>query len=91
MEVLERIKTLEKFEDISREELANRAGIKYTRLRNAIGGQTKLRHEEVEAIGKAFPEYKLWLAYGEEMPEAGQISPMTKKTQMDYQKPGQAG
>lgn len=91
MNVLERIKELEKLEELSREELANKTGIKYTRLRNAIGGQVKLRHEEIEAIGNAFPEYAFWIAYGKEIPEAGQISPMTKKTQIDYGQQGKAG
>lgn len=81
MNVLERLKEIERKEGLSREDLATKTGIKYTRLRNAIGGQVKLRHEEIEAIGKAFPEYRLWLAYGEEIPEAGQISPMTKEAQ----------
>ncbi len=91
MDVLERIKAIEKAEGLNREELALKAGIKYTRLRNAIGGQVKLRHEEIEQIGNAFPEYAYWLAYGKEIPEAGQISPMTKATQEDYRQQGKAG
>lgn len=45
----------------------------------------QIRSEEIEEIGKAFPDYKLWLAFGEEMPEAGQISPMTKAIMNDLQ------
>lgn len=78
MDVLERIKAIEKQEKIGREDLALKAGIKYTRLRNAVGGQVKLRHEEIIAIANVFPEYAHWLAFGKELPDAGQISPMTK-------------
>lgn len=91
MDVIERIKMLERAEGLSREELAIKAGIKYTRLRNAVGGQVKLRHEELEAIGNAFPEYAYWLAYGKELPEAGQISPMTKEAQKSLGTHGEAG
>jgi hypothetical protein len=34
---------------------------------------------EIQALAKIWPEYSLWLATGEEIPEAGQISPLTKQ------------
>ncbi|CCU73518.1 hypothetical protein [Thalassolituus oleivorans] len=40
-----------------------------------------MRTEELEEIMKLFPDYKVWLATGDEYLEAGQISPMTKKAQ----------
>ena len=88
MELLERIKEIEKAEGLTREDLAMKAGLKYTRLRNVVGGQTKVRLEDIEALATAFPEYKHWLVFGEELPEAGQISPMTKATKESYQKAG---
>lgn len=84
MNAIERIKELLKAEGISRDQLAERTKIPYSRWQNVITEKTKLRAEEIEALGSAYPEYKLWLAYGEEMPEAGQISPMTKKAIDDY-------
>ncbi len=76
---LERVKEIEKYEQLGREDLAMKAGMKYTRLRNLLGGQGQPRLEDIEALTSAFPEYKHWLVFGEELPEAGQISPMTKE------------
>lgn len=91
MEVLERIEAIQKGEGLKREEFANKAKIAYTRLNNIFSGRAKIRHEEIELIGNAFPEYAFWIAYGKELPEAGQISPMTKATQEDYRQQGKAG
>lgn len=90
MNFLERIKEIEKAEGLTREELAMKAGMKYTRLRNLVGNQGKPRLEDILAISEAFPEYKHWLVYGEELPESGQISPMTKKAQENLNQQGTA-
>lgn len=79
MNVLDRIKLLKTLENISYVELCERTGIEKKRLENVINEKAKIRHEEIEAIGNAWPEYMLWLAYGIEKTEMGQISPMTKK------------
>lgn len=79
MNTIERIKELLKAEGISRDHLAEITKIPYSRWQNVITEKTKLRAEEVEALGAAFPEYKHWIAFGEELPEAGQISPATKQ------------
>lgn len=81
MDIRERIKAIEKAEGLTREDLANRIGLKYTRLRNLVGGQTIFRIEDIQAIASVFPEYEYWLFCGKEIPEAGQISPMTKSAQ----------
>lgn len=78
MNDIDKIRLIEKVEGLTREELANKVGMKYTRLRNLVGGQGNLSMEEMRKIGGVFPEYKMWLAYGEEIEEVGQISPMTK-------------
>lgn len=79
MDPIERIKEVINAEDLKREDLAKLTGINYTRWQSVLNNKTKLRHEEIEALGAAFPEYKHWLAFGEELPEAGQISPSTKQ------------
>ena len=89
-DVIDRINLLVEFEKLGREQLSQKTGINYTRWTNALQRKAKLRHEEIEAIGKAWPEYRLWIAYGEEIPEAGQISPMTKSAQRDLGKLGKA-
>ena len=83
LDVIDRINLTIETERVSRDSLSQRTGISYTRWTNALQRKAKLRHEEIEAIGKAWPEYRLWLAYGEELPDAGQISPMTKAAQKE--------
>lgn len=78
-EPIERIRILIECEDLSRNDLAMKTEIPYDRWQAVINKRTKLRHDEIEALGKLYPEYKHWLAFGEELPEAGQISPMTKE------------
>lgn len=83
MSYIERIKEIEKAEGLSREELAMKCGMKYTRLRNVIGGQAEVRASDLAVIAAAFPEYEVWLFTGKEYPGEGQISPMTKATQKE--------
>ena len=90
-EFIERLKEILTQEKVKRDQLSEMTGIKATRLNNVIAGNAQPRAEEIKAIGQAFPEYKLWLAYGEEMPEAGQISPGTKKARQDLNQTGVAG
>jgi hypothetical protein len=59
--------------------LEQRTGIKADRWRCIKSGRTELRASEIQALKKVCPEYCYWLATGEELPEAGQVSPMTKK------------
>ncbi len=91
IDFLERLKAIAKYENLTREDLAEKVGIRYTRINNVINGRGQIRIEEVEQIGEAFPEYAFWIAYGKEHPEIGQISPMTKATQEDYRQQGKAG
>lgn len=91
MDVIERINKLTEYERVSRDKLALLTGIGSSRWQNVLQRKAKLRHEEIEAIGNAWPEYRVWIAYGDEIPEAGQISPMTKETQKKLGTPGKAG
>ncbi len=50
-----------------------------------------MRTSELEALHALFPEYKVWLSTGDEFPEAGQISPMTKREQQNYKTPPKVG
>ena len=38
-----------------------------------------MRTSELEAIQAIYPEYAVWLSTGLEIPEAGHVSPMTKR------------
>ena len=82
-EAVLRIKQLCELENLSREDLAQKTGITYSRWHNLMTARGKIKSEEIEATGKAWPEYMLWLAYGIEKPEIGQVSPMTKAAQKE--------
>lgn len=88
MDVIDRIKLLIEEEKLTRESLASITGVSYTRWQTVLNRKGKARHDDIEALGKAFPNYAYWIAYGTEIPEAGQISPMTKKAQRDYRETG---
>lgn len=86
MAILDRIKTLMKSKRLRLDDLASKTNIGYSRWANVLSGKAKIRHEEVEALGKAYPEHKLWLAFGETLPNAGQISPGIAEDKASYQK-----
>ena len=78
MDAVDRIKTIIEKEALTKDDLTLKTGISYTRWNTVINRRGKVRLEEIEALGKAFPEYRFWLAFGEEMTEAGQVSPLAK-------------
>lgn len=47
----------------------------YKRWQNIRHGQARLRADEVEILGRVFPEYRWWIMTGEVWPEVGQRSP----------------
>ncbi|WP_221794617.1 hypothetical protein [Oceanobacter mangrovi] len=79
MDVVDRINEILKHEGITRPALEARTGIKVKRWANVLNRQAKPYAEELTAIGAVWPEYAYWLTTGDEIPDAGQISPMTKK------------
>ncbi|MDP2506722.1 helix-turn-helix transcriptional regulator [Oceanobacter sp. 3_MG-2023] len=91
MNARDRIKELRTAEQLTIDDLSEKSGIKGSRVRNLLSGQTPVRIDDIQAIGEAFPEYKYWLAFGEEMPEAGQISPETKKALAELKTRPEAG
>ncbi|ROQ20930.1 hypothetical protein EDC38_1548 [Marinimicrobium koreense] len=77
-DVIERIKVICKSEGLTREELVSKTGMNYARWHNLMNNRGVMRPEEIVLTGKAFPEDKHWIVFGEELPEAGQISPESK-------------
>jgi len=47
----------------------------YFRWQNVKRGRARVGTQEIEEIGKVFPQYRWWLTTGEVLPEAGQTSP----------------
>jgi|TARA_B100001059_G_C17485249_1_gene403622 hypothetical protein len=61
--------------------LERNTGIGSTRWNSVKRRTVEMRASEIEALAKLWPEYAYWLTTGKEIPEVGQISPITKKAQ----------
>lgn len=81
MDAIDRVKVLESLENLTRAELAEITGLKKTKWDNYLLRKQRLYQEDLEKLASHFPEYKSWLLTGDEYPEAGQISPITKRAQ----------
>ena len=79
MDIIDRLILIIDYEGITRPALEKRTGIKVKRWSNVLNRAAKPYAEEIEVISSLWPEYTYWLASGNELPEAGQISPMTKE------------
>jgi hypothetical protein len=76
--IIERLFVIWDEERLTAKWLAERTGVKETRWYE-IRRRKVMRTNELEVFQKLFPEYDYWVMSGKEIPEAGQISPMTKK------------
>jgi len=81
-DIIDRLLLLFELEDIKMPWLESQTGVKVDRWHTIKKGKV-MRTTELESIYHVYPEYKVWLATGMEMPEHGQVSPMTKRTQKD--------
>ena len=86
IEVISRIKALMQAKGLKVDDLAMETRIGYSRWSNVLSGKAKIRHEEIEALGKAFPEHKLWIAFGDTIPQAGQTMPGIAEEHPPYKK-----
>jgi len=73
--VNERIKTLREHLGLGRSEFAKETGLKKDSLQNIEQKKQKVYTWQVQAIASRWPSYKVWLVFGETLPEVGQISP----------------
>lgn len=72
------------YEEIKNPKLEELTGISRYTWQNVRNKPTReIKEEEIVAVARLFSEYRYWLISGEELPEAGQISPMTKATQRE--------
>lgn len=81
---VERFRLLVQMENIKMPWLEKNSGIERKRWANIKNSGYELKATETQALGKIFPEYALWITTGEELPEAGQISPLSKLAQSSY-------
>jgi transcriptional regulator with XRE-family HTH domain len=76
----ERIRKAREYKGLSRRDLEKATGIEDYKWNAIEGGRQRPNDEHLSALGNIWPEYKLWLAYGETLPQAGQISPELEET-----------
>ncbi|MDH4870987.1 hypothetical protein [Pseudomonas sp. BN515] len=70
----ERVRTL--VDKVGMDELVKRTEISGTRWRTVrYDKRTRISTQEVEALTRIYPQYALWLASGQIIPESGQTSP----------------
>lgn len=55
--------------------LAAAGATEYVRWQNIKRGKARIGADEIEILGRAFPQYRWWLMTGEVQPEHGQTSP----------------
>ena len=75
----DRLRLLMELESLKAPFLEKQTGIHKRRWQTVKDSAAEMRVTEIEALEKIYPEYAYWLATGKELPEAGQISPMTKR------------
>jgi DNA-binding XRE family transcriptional regulator len=74
-----RIRILREYLGMGRGEFAEKTGISKNALINLEQEKQKAYAWHCESISKVFPKYAYWITTGSELPEAGQISPMTEE------------
>jgi transcriptional regulator with XRE-family HTH domain len=61
------------------DELEEKTGISSGKWANLRTRKQRANEDHITAICKIYPEYAYWITTGKELPESGQISPMTKQ------------
>ena len=83
-DVVERLRLLTKWKTISKTQLGEVTGIKPERWGNVLTRKVAVRLDEILKVSEVWPMYRHWLIFGEELPESGQISPMTEELASKY-------
>lgn len=81
---IDRLKLCIKLADISQAKIGEACEIDKDRLSKALTKKIRLSSAEIIRLANYFHEHRHWIVFGEELPEAGQVSPMTKIAQRDY-------
>jgi len=77
---VDRYRLFIKIEAIDIKVLSKQIDVPYTILTNANTRAKSIDPDVLAKIAEIYPEYGYWLAIGKELPESGQISPLTKVT-----------
>lgn len=86
----ERIRKAREYKGLSRRDLEKLTKIVDHTWTAIESGKQKANSEHIEALGKLWPDYKMWLAFGETIPEAGQTSPEIEEKRQDLGNAGRA-
>jgi len=69
------VRGLQLLEMASIKRLTELGGTDYLRWQNIKRGKARMGADEIEILGRAFPQYRWWLLTGELCLETGQVSP----------------
>lgn len=83
MDEIDRLNLLFGCIDKSKKAVLEEAGVDYDRFAQVLRRKVALRSKELSSIAALFPEFEYWILSGKELPQAGQISPMTKAKQSE--------
>ena len=83
-DLVERLKLMLKFKKVSRPKLEKLTGVSSERWASVVNRKVAVRLEEILKVGEIWPMFRHWLIFGEELPESGQISPMTEQLAKEY-------
>ncbi|MCW8965142.1 MAG: DNA-binding protein [Candidatus Pacearchaeota archaeon] len=81
--IRERVIEVLEFKDLKSRDLEAATGIDRYRWDNFRNKGQKTTEEHLAGLEKVVPEFIYWIVTGNELPEAGQISPMTEKARRD--------
>lgn len=90
MKISDRAKEVLKWEKVTNKTLEEKTGISRDTWSAMRNGRIRINEDHLEAINNLWPKYSYWIMTGEELPEAGQISPMTEQIRLDSIKEGRA-
>lgn len=76
---VDRLNLLLDLERVKMPWLSEQTGVNAGKWHKIKRRENEMKASELEALSKVWPEYAYWLTTGLELPEAGQISPMTKR------------
>lgn len=71
----ERFNEVLNYEGLQNPILERKTGIKRTIWANIRNKKSRVNEDVLEAVIRLYPKYAYWIATGETLPEAGQISP----------------
>lgn len=76
--IVDRFALIVQLEQIKMPWLQEQTGISSGRWHKVKTLQNAMRTSDLEALNKVWPQYAHWLSTGNELPEVGQISPITR-------------